>query len=339
MSKVSVIVPIYNVEEYISKCLDSLTKQTFKDIEIWAISDGSPDNSVQIVKEFAMKDSRIKCIEKENGGYGSVLEYAINNIQTDYFLICDPDDWISENAIELLYQAASSYDLDFVVGRHNDVYSNDLEEVKAPLGADPRLCDIPFNKVCETKEDLEKFLFISESPHGKLYKTSLAKGIEFPHKISYTDAVLYLLYILKVKKAMYIDETVAYYLLEREGNTRTDAKPQIADYFYTIFSSIMDQYEKGNIKCNAFYFKMFLKQLEMNASIAQIGDEKEFKEKLKISYSMLERCLKHRNEIINEMNKKPYMGRKGTAYKLLLNPVTSKLIFNYLSNKIYKAVH
>ena len=101
MAKVTIVVPIYNVEKYLPKCLDSLISQTFKDIEIWAISDGSPDNSVKIIKEYEKKDKRVKCIEKENGGYGSVLEYAIKNIKTKYFLICDPDDWISEDAIEV----------------------------------------------------------------------------------------------------------------------------------------------------------------------------------------------------------------------------------------------
>ena len=64
MAKVSIIVPIYNVEEYLPKCLDSLINQTFKDIEIWAISDGSPDNSASIIKKKKKKDKRIKCIEK-----------------------------------------------------------------------------------------------------------------------------------------------------------------------------------------------------------------------------------------------------------------------------------
>ena len=104
--KVSIIVPIYNVEEYISKCLTSLENQTFKNIEIWAVSDGSPDNSAQIVKRYQKKFDNIKLIEKENGGYGSVLEYCINNIKTEYFLICDPDDWLSDDCIEVLYKKA-----------------------------------------------------------------------------------------------------------------------------------------------------------------------------------------------------------------------------------------
>ena len=128
MAKVTIVVPIYNVEKYLPKCLDSLISQTFKDIEIWAISDGSPDNSVKIIKEYEKKDKRVKCIEKENGGYGSVLEYAIKNIKTKYFLICDPDDWISEDAIEVLYGAAEDNKLDFVRAAYYDVYSDNNEK-------------------------------------------------------------------------------------------------------------------------------------------------------------------------------------------------------------------
>ena len=91
-SKVTIIVPIYNVEKYVSKCLDSLINQTMDEIEVFAIIDGSPDNSIDIVKKYASMDSRIKCFDKENGGYGSVLEYALDKIETEYFLICDPDD-------------------------------------------------------------------------------------------------------------------------------------------------------------------------------------------------------------------------------------------------------
>lgn len=128
MAKVSIIVPIYNVEKYLPKCLDSLINQTFKDIEIWAISDGSPDNSVSIIKKYAKKDKRVKCIEKENGGYGSVLEYAIKNIKTEYFLICDPDDWLREDAVEVLYNTANNKKVDLVVGSKYLVYNDNSEE-------------------------------------------------------------------------------------------------------------------------------------------------------------------------------------------------------------------
>lgn len=99
MANVTVLVPMYNVEKYVSKCLDSLISQTYKDIEIWAVNDGSPDNSRNIVLDYAAKDSRVKLIDKENGGYGSVLQMGIKKIKSPYFLVCDPDDWLEPTAI------------------------------------------------------------------------------------------------------------------------------------------------------------------------------------------------------------------------------------------------
>ena len=84
---ITVIVPTYNVEKYIGKCLKSLLNQTYKNFEIWAVDDGSPDNSKEIIQKYQKVDNRIKYIYKKNGGYGSVLEYCIKKINTKYFLI------------------------------------------------------------------------------------------------------------------------------------------------------------------------------------------------------------------------------------------------------------
>ena len=100
---VTIIVPIYNVEKYVEKCIRSLLSQTFKNIQILAVDDGSPDNSKDIIRKLSKKDDRVKLVVKENGGYGSVLQYAIKNIQTEYFIVCDPDDWLRKDAVEKLY--------------------------------------------------------------------------------------------------------------------------------------------------------------------------------------------------------------------------------------------
>lgn len=335
MAKVSIIVPIYNVEKYLPKCLDSLINQTFHDIEIWAISDGSPDNSVSIIQEYAKKDDRVKCIEKENGGYGSVLEYAIHNIKTEYFLICDPDDWLADDAIETLYKAAEKYKLDFVRGAYYNVYSNDGEEVFQSGMTYPNVFKPEAGKVYT--ENLNRFLFMSDSPHAKLYKTSLALHIKFPHKVSYTDGILYKLYIPMVKSAMYIDKPLAYYLVDREGNTVTDAKPKIADDHKTVFDSMIEQYDtlKGNK--DMLLYRYFLQYVYMNSEIARIADKKIYKQKRELAYDMLKVLSKRRKEIY------PYLkyekSRKRLAYKLLLNPFTSRLTFLYFSNRIYNKLH
>lgn len=335
MAKVSIVVPIYNVEKYLPKCLDSLINQTFKDIEVWAISDGSPDNSVSIVKKYAEKDNRIKCIEKENGGYGSVLEYAIQNITTEYFLICDPDDWLAEDAIEILYNAADTYNLDFVRGAYYNVFSNDGEEVYQDGMTYPNVFKPEANKVYTENTNL--FLFMSDSPHAKLYKTKLAKHIKFPHKVSYTDGILYKLYIPVIKNAMYIDKPLAYYLVDREGNTVTDVKPKIADDHKTVFDSMMEQYSTLEGNKDMLLYRYFLQYVYMNSEIARIADKKIYKQKRELAFDMLKVLSKNRLTIY------PYLkyesSRKKMAYKLLLNPLTSRMTFLYFSKRIYKNLH
>ena len=337
MSKVSIIVPIYNVEKYVEKCLNSLLNQTFKDIEIWAVIDGSPDNSVDIVKRIAKKDDRVKCIEKENGGYGSVLEYAIGNIQTDYFLICDPDDWISEDAIEILYNAAIKDDLDLVMANHCEVYEDGTVNSVPNISNYSNVFSPEFEKVYTKENGLDKFLFLQVSPHAKLYKTVVARGIKFPHKVSYTDNVLFLLFITKCKKAMCLDKALAYYLIDRTGNTMTDVNPKIANYYCEVFTSIINQYNDGNNKNQYFYYRMFLMFIKINIYLANLSDRKVYKEKRRLFNDLLKICLAHRKEIIPFLK---YETKKNKlVYTLYLNPMTSKLIYVYFSNKIYKSIH
>ena len=101
MSKVTIIVPIYNVEEYVAKCLDSLLRQTYSDYVIYAVNDGSPKNEQPIIDRYAAAyPEKVVAIRKENGGYGSVLEMAIARLDSEYFLVCDPDDYLADDALE-----------------------------------------------------------------------------------------------------------------------------------------------------------------------------------------------------------------------------------------------
>ena len=95
MPKVSIILPVYNVEKYLSQCLDSIVNQTLKDFECICINDGSPDNSLAILKEYASKDSRIKIINQENKGQSSARNVGMNFSKGKYIAFIDSDDWIS----------------------------------------------------------------------------------------------------------------------------------------------------------------------------------------------------------------------------------------------------
>ena len=116
MSRISIILPIYNVENYIRQSLDSLINQTFKDIEIICVDDCSPDNSVSIIKEYAKNDNRIKLIELEqNAGQGNARNVGIEASTSEYIMFLDPDDWFEIDACEKAYNQITQNNNEFVV--------------------------------------------------------------------------------------------------------------------------------------------------------------------------------------------------------------------------------
>ena len=113
--QISVIVPIYNVEKYLAKCIDSIINQTLTNIEIILVNDGSTDNSRKIIDKYDKKDSRIKVIHKKNGGQGSARNAGLDIAKGEYIGFVDSDDWIDSNMYENLYNAAISNNADIVV--------------------------------------------------------------------------------------------------------------------------------------------------------------------------------------------------------------------------------
>jgi len=112
---VSIIIPIYNVEEYLRECIDSALKQTYKDIELILVDDGSPDNCPQICDEYVALDSRVKVIHKENGGLSAARNSGLAMAKGEYVYFLDSDDYIAENAIRQLHDKAKENDLDVVL--------------------------------------------------------------------------------------------------------------------------------------------------------------------------------------------------------------------------------
>ena len=109
--KVSLVVPIYNVERYLKKCLDSCTKQTLKDIEIICVDDGSTDKSYDIVKQYARKDKRIVPITKKNAGYGNSMNIGMDKARGEYIGIVESDDYVERDMCEFLYSVAKKMTL------------------------------------------------------------------------------------------------------------------------------------------------------------------------------------------------------------------------------------
>lgn len=134
MVKVSIIVPVYNVEKYLSKCLESLINQTLKDIEIVCVNDGSTDNSLGILKEYANKDSRIKIVDKQNEGVSVARNTGIEVAAGEYLMFVDSDDYLVENACEKALNTIEHDNSDICIFGHYDLVDGKL--VKSSVNKD-----------------------------------------------------------------------------------------------------------------------------------------------------------------------------------------------------------
>lgn len=325
-SKVTVIVPIYNVEKYVGKCLTSLVNQTFKDIEIWAVSDGSPDNSDKIVRSYQRKFKNIKFIEKENGGYGSVLEYCINNIKTKYFIICDPDDWLTNDCIDTLYKIAQKDNLDIVVGDKYKFYGNTKR--KYYQSSIPRNLGIRPNCVYTSIKKIQTFSLGEVTPHSKLYKTEIVKGIKLPRKVSYTDFVLYMIALSNSKRVEYTNKALAYYFFDREGNTATSVRSTIINDYLVGWDAIYKYIYKK--KDYVLLFRLLLQiQMILNEYARISVNVKNNSKNFNNIYRRLCLLFPLKKNIINNLpNKISFLHR--ILYKNLLTPLTSKLFLRLL---------
>ena len=115
---VSIVVPIYNVENYLRQCLDSIMGQTYQNFECLLINDGSPDHSADICREYVSKDSRFKYFEKENGGVSSARNLGIERSEGAYITFIDSDDWVESDYLEVLYKALIDEKADITVSTY-----------------------------------------------------------------------------------------------------------------------------------------------------------------------------------------------------------------------------
>lgn len=130
MAKVSIIIPIFNVEKYVHKTIDSVTTQTEKDIEIILVDDGSTDGSGKICDEYALKDERIRVIHKTNGGLSSARNAGIKVASSDYIMLLDGDDFLNAHAVSILNETMEKYPSDFIQFHYQEVRENDNDLIE-----------------------------------------------------------------------------------------------------------------------------------------------------------------------------------------------------------------
>ena len=236
MTKVSVIVPVYNVENLLAKCLDSLVNQTFDDYEVIVVNDGSPDNSQKIIDDYSNRfPNIIKPLKKENGGLSSARNYGLKYAEGEYVLYVDSDDYVSNDILEKMYSLAISDNSDIVVCRSYMVCSNNLEEM---------------DKEVLNTDLYKRYILNRPSAHCKLVKKEilLHPELAFLEGHHYEDIAEVPAFCLYAKNISFVDDYLYYYLV-REGSIMHNK--EYSEKLNDIFDSI-DNLTNIFINKNAF---------------------------------------------------------------------------------------
>lgn len=217
--KITVIVPVYNVEHYLDKCLDSLINQTYKNLEIIVINDGSTDNSGIICQEYAQKDNRIIYIEKENGGQSEARNMGLDRMTGSYVTFVDSDDWVEPNYVEVLYKKLLEYCADIAIGNY---YSYNEQEGTFYFHI---FGDSYYEKIYDNVSISENLYESQEmkstaliSVWGKLYKADLFKQLRFDIGKLGEDGYLNQKIYLLAEKTIYLNKGL-YSYRQREGSS------------------------------------------------------------------------------------------------------------------------
>lgn len=214
--KISVIVPIYKVEEYLKRAVDSILQQTFSDLEIILVDDGSPDNCGLMCEEYAKIDSRIKVVHKTNGGLSSARNAGLDVATGEYIGFVDSDDWIHPQMYEYLYKCATKYDLDITTCRFEKTnVFNPQNYTKYDGFATYEVHDsLKFLK----NLNLDIFYQYSPSVCTKLYKKEVFDNLRFEEGKLFEDTIIMIPTFLKASKIGYTDKVFYYYFQNRQGS-------------------------------------------------------------------------------------------------------------------------
>lgn len=211
---ISVIVPVYNVERYLSHCIDSILTQTYENLEIILVDDGSTDSSRQICEDYADKDSRIKTIHKLNGGLADARNKGIEAASGEYCSFVDSDDYIAEDCIEYLYDMTSANSAQIAVCGYQKVYEGIFDSIPGGHNEEKMV------KVYNSIDALSALLYqrgIISAAWGRLFKSELFGTVRFPKGRQHEDvAVMYKLF--DQAGVIAVGSEKKYYYLQRSGS-------------------------------------------------------------------------------------------------------------------------
>ena len=322
--KISIIVPIYKVEKYIKKCIESIINQTYKNIEIILV-DGSPDNCGKICDEFAKKDSRIVVIHKKNGGLSDARNKGTEIATGDYIMYVDGDDYIELSACEELYNIINENKADIVCynfkkvdesGKkidNNNIYSQGNTKDKIIMSYEEAMIDNLHRKN------------IRYEAGSKIYANKIVKKIKFPLGMLAEDFATFYKFLAEAKKIIFYDRCL-YYYLQRTGSIMAEKSVKL---YLDMFTTEKDIYLVMQKICKTKEDKKVLENRHFNNLV---------KIYTKIYYSADKENIIVKKEVENCVNAVNFslLNRKGKILYLLYKVNDKLLVFGI--KKIYKKI-
>lgn len=220
--KFSVIVPVYNVEKYITKCLESVKSQTLTDFECLVINDGTKDGSIEVAKNVTKDDQRFIYLDKENGGLSDARNLGLSKAKGEYVFFLDSDDFIDSNLLLDTYNMAKKYDSDIVLF---DLYHEDEN-------GNYSITKGGYKEVTSYKDDKE-LLFVVNSANNKIYKRDLLKDKQFIKGMWYEDMASIPVWLCKANNVSYVNKPL-YHYIQRGSSITHSTDERVFDIYKAL---------------------------------------------------------------------------------------------------------
>ena len=223
---ISIIVPVYNVEEYLKQCLDSILEQTFSNYEVILVNDGSTDSSGLICQEYAEKDVRIRYFEKENGGISDARNYGIEQAKGEYLTFVDSDDFLDASHLNVLYNALVNNDVDISIANYTNYQTSTATFYLHTFGD-------YYEKIYTSEELIDDLSFLERNDlsfstiWGSLYKKSVFSFLRFPKGVIGEDVALIYKMYTQVDKIVYVHKDTYIYRENDSGISKSKIYPLV----------------------------------------------------------------------------------------------------------------
>lgn len=264
-SLISIVIPIYNAEKYLEECLNSIKNQTYKNIEVIMVNDGSKDDSEMICKRFSEDDARFRYFTKVNGGVSSARNLGLDNVKGDYITFIDADDWIAEKHLELLINSIKKTNSDIGVSSYKEFNNKDTYYIRVYTKQEKNLLNFEKMNRDEFLTLFPKLMSTNvcfNNAVSKLFRKDLVKNLRFDTSIKYgEDLDFYFRLYLNVDSISYVNELTYVYRIHGDSTT-SNFNQEHAEQELTIFKQMYEKIQEIGLP-TIHYFNKLKKLLEL----------------------------------------------------------------------------